>query len=741
MANHIIIPKQYFLLIILFAFTSITAIAQESADFPPPEIPVEVKAKKAMRQITIDGNLAEEDWQNAEVISDFFRVEPKQGGEYKYKTEVRVLFDEKNLYIGAFCKDSLGKKGVRVQDLRRDFAFGENDIFAVQLDAQNTKQYAVSFQTTPYGNQRDLQIFNGSKKDNDWNALWNVKTQITDDGYYAEFAIPFKTLRYNTPVAGEQQSWGITFFRLARREYEQTYFPKIPQAFGPFRMTYAAQLTGIEPPPPSTNLQVTPYALYNYDQTKAGDVETKGISEPKFGADIKWAVTPNSVVDLTVNTDFAQADVDRAVVNLERFNIFFPERRQFFLENSGIWSGSDSRFIKPFFSRRVGLQGNFNAAPAPIDAGARFTNKTEQRTIGALYVKQRATDFSPDTHFGVARYTQNYSKENNVGVMLTHQLDEQNSNLSLAEQNNSTVTLDGIIRPSSSLNLQYMASTSMGENDNGYAGTVKVGHSNNNHYLGFVGNVVSENYDPTMGFVFQKDVMHYSPGGYAILRPKKLPFVRRWDPGVFIDYYHDLKDFGNFQQASAYIFPVYFFFKDNSFFEASLTPTWQNINFDFAPLGIEITKDDYFYTTYNLEYRTDGSKKLSAKADYFFGDFYNGKKQTLKSSARFAPIPQVAFSTEYEYNSLKELGANKEDLKTNLYSAGLRLALNPKVQLQSFYQYNDFNEKGRINSRFSWEYSPQSFIYLVYNNTEDQLLTPHQQQNQFISKINFVKQF
>lgn len=321
--------------------------------FPPPTFPPEIKAGKTTGKIKIDGILNETSWQHAQTISNFYRIEPKQGGNYLYTTEVKVLYDKKNLYIGAFCKDTLGKKGIRVQDLKRDFSYGENDVFGVQIDAQNTKQYAVSFQTTPYGNQRDLQVFNGSNKDLDWNTLWNVKTSRTKNGYYAEFSIPFKSLRYLLSKDHKNSDWGITFFRLARRNYELTVFPKIPQAFGPHRMTYAAKLRNLETPKPSTNMQITPYVLYNYDIQKEGTTTSNKDSSSKIGGDLKWAVTPNAVVDVTFNTDFAQADVDRAVNNLERFNVFFPERRQFFLENSGIWAGANNSQIKPFLVEQL----------------------------------------------------------------------------------------------------------------------------------------------------------------------------------------------------------------------------------------------------------------------------------------------------------------------------------------------------------------------------------------------------
>ncbi|MEM7574833.1 MAG: DUF5916 domain-containing protein [Bacteroidota bacterium] len=714
----------------------------DAANFPPPEIPPTINAVQVAGKITVDGQLNEADWDKVSPTTDFFRQEPRQGGPIRYRTEVKVLFDDTYLYIGAFCQDSLGQAGVRVQDLRRDFSWGLNDLFGVALDPQNLKQYAQAFQTTPYGNQRDFQNFNGNNFDNGWNTLWKVRCQRTEEGFTAEFAIPFKTLRYDKPEAGEEVEWGMTFVRYARRDIEVSTFPAIPQSFTPYRMTYAARLRGIEVPAPSANIRVEPYTLYQYDNITEG---SNRMSEDifKIGGDVKWAINPRSVLDVTFNTDFAQANLDRAVNNLERFNIFFPEQRQFFLENSGIWAGGLQQSIRPFFSRRIGLQGSFNAAPAPIDAGTRFTQRTDKQAIAGLFVRQRATDNSPASNFGVARYLRNYGRENNVGIMLTHRLDEKAPQLDLAANNNTTITVDGQIRPTSEWDIQYLFSTSIDEQtaQTGFAGRIFAGQTTNKFYYGWVTEFTDANYLPAMGFVRQTNVISHNPGGYYIWRPKKTDWIRRWDPGIFINYNHDASDPSRFQQASLYIFPIYTWFKDNSFVEFSLSPTWQNINFNFAPLGLAIEQDNYFYTRFIVRYNTDRSKKWSAGASYNFGRFYNGRRNTLEISGRLAPIPHIALTVEYEHNDLNGVGIDNSNLSTDLITLGSRFALNPRLQLSTFYQYNSFDNQGRWNVRASWEYQPLSFVYLVFNDSQinDDLLDFREQQ--FISKFTLVKQF
>ncbi len=715
--------------------------AQDSENFPPPENPVKIKASKVSGTISIDGALDESDWEMAEGVSDFFRREPRQGGTIKYETQVKFLFDDKYLYIGAWCKDSAGIKGIRVQDLRRDFSWGDNDLFGIALDPQNLKQYAQSFQTTPYGNQRDFQNFSGNNFDTGWNTLWKVRTQRHADGYTAEFAIPFKTLRYDQLSPGQPIEWGVTLVRYARRDIEVSTFPAIPQSFTPYRMTYAAKLTGVEVPPPSANVRIEPYALYQYDRIKDGN-STTSQGDFKLGGDIKWAINPRTVLDLTVNTDFAQADVDRAVNNLERFNIFFPERRQFFLENSGIWSGGRQQSIRPFFSRRIGLQGSFNAAPAPIDVGARFTQRTEKHALAGLFVRQGSTSNSPASNFSVGRYLRNYGRENNIGVMVTHRYDESVEELGQLSNHNTTITLDGQIRPSSEWDIQYLFTTSIDETtgEAGFAGRFFAGSTSNKHYYGWVTEYTDEDYNPGIGFVRQNNVIRHNPGGYYIWRPKT-EFIRRWDPGVFANFNHDASDLSSFQQASLYIFPVYLWFKDNSFLEASFTPTWQNINFDFSPLGLPIAQDNYFYTRYLVRYNTDQSKKWSFEVSYNFGKFYDGRRNSLQLSGRLAPIPQAAITIDYEYNNLDNIGSEGRDLSINLVTLGSRFALNPRVQLSAFYQYNSFDEQGRWNIRASWEYQPLSFVYLVFNDTQLESLENPFQEQQFIGKVTFLRQF
>jgi hypothetical protein len=732
--------KYYLPIIFSLFFISKNKAQSPVENFPPPETPPVVRAEKVTEKITLDGSLDEAGWQRAQPVTDFFRMEPKQGGKYDFPTAVKILFDDKNLYVGVFCEDSLGKKGVRVQDFRRDFIYGENDIFFFQLDPQNLRRYCVSFQTTPLGTQRDLQVFDDDTRDNDWDALWSVRVKMLESGWSAEFAVPFKSLRYEQPKAGETASWGFTASRLARRTYEQTVFPPIPQAFSPYRMTYAARLEGLELPKPALNLRLNPYFLYNYEKRTVNGTEIPGTDAPKLGGDLKWAVNSHAVLDMTFNTDFAQADVDRAVNNLTRFNVFFPERRQFFLENSGVYP-SDGSSIYPYFSRTIGLANSqFNASSVPIDAGIRFNDRNEKRTLSGLYVHQRGTDDQGGANFGLARFQKNFGKQNNFGAMFTHRFDEAGENF--GSNHNSTFTADFFLRPNDNWTVNGLISGSRDEGTGkfGHAGNLFAGLNLNKMYAGWVTKWVTQDYLPGMGFTFANNVIHHNPGGYFIWRPKKeKSYIRRADPGFFVNYYHNASD-GKFQQADLYLFPVYLYFRDNSFLEVSLFPTWQNIDFGFEPLGILVPQGRYFYARKFMQYKTDRSRKFSASVSTSFGKFYDGRLTTFYTDVRFAPTPHAALTFDYELNSARSLGKNAADKDVHLYSGGLRLALNPHLQGTVFYQYNTLNKSGRWNARLSWEYRPLSFLYLVFNDTRSDLGIDRFRTTGLIGKISLMQQ-
>ncbi|MEM1002101.1 MAG: DUF5916 domain-containing protein [Bacteroidota bacterium] len=560
-------------------------------------------------------------------------------------------------------------------------------------------------------------------------------------GWYVEMAIPWKTLRYPDNC----QEMGIILTRNIRTNNEYVSFPAIPRDFNIYRMPYEAILTGIEPPPPTTNIQINPYLLVDSVNEKENGTVTNEESNFKAGGEIKWAVGPNSVLDLTYNTDFAQADVDRQVINLSRFSVLFPERRQFFLEGNEIYRMAAWDNLQPFFSRRIGLDNSGN--PIPIEAGARFTNRSPKQSIGALVIRQDESNTQPAANFAIGRYSRNIGGQNRIGALATFRYDEDNAEGS--SNYNTTLTVDGFLRPTQKINAFWMVSGSKNsgvENNEGYSGALWAYYSDNLLYVGLVESLVSENYDPKVGFIDTNNYLLTSPAASLKLRPKWLPkFIRQFSPGITTFFYHYLDDL-TFREGFASLRPMSFEFQDGSLIEYAYRLNWQSLREPFSPLGITINAGDYSYQRHIFRYRGDFSKKLAFSATYNFGDFFDGQLNTLSASLRIAPIPHISLNANYEYNKISALGINNVSTETNLLGTELRLALNPRLQLITFYQYNTSNNSSTINSRLSWEYLPLSYLFIVFNDNRfdgfDSDLSPVTFQNtQGIIKLTFLKQF
>ncbi|MEO6980212.1 MAG: DUF5916 domain-containing protein, partial [Mucilaginibacter sp.] len=349
-----------------------------------------------------------------------------------------------------------------------------------------------------------------------------------------------------------------------------------------------------------------PYSLYQYSQSTNSNNVTTNSSTLKFGGEAKWAVNPHAVLDLTLNTDFAQAEVDQAVNNLTRFNVLFPEKRQFFLEDQGVFAGASIEGLKPFFSRSIGLSNTqFNATPVPIDAGLRFTDRTKDRTFAALYVRQEGTAEQGAADFGVLRYLKNYGKENNIGVMFTDRVDEADPRKGFNTKNNSTLTVDGLVRPSNTLSIQYLVSASNNNSPDslGFASYFKIKYFDNKFFFYYQNEFISQKYNPAMGFIFQNNAIYHQTVEFISLRPKnkKWSWIREAEIGFDVNYYQNANDF-KFQQADLYIYPVYIVLNNGGVVQYAIRPNWQNINFDFSLLGVKLAQRNYSFTIHELTY-------------------------------------------------------------------------------------------------------------------------------------------
>ncbi|MGQ9804753.1 MAG: DUF5916 domain-containing protein [Chlorobiales bacterium] len=713
-----------------------TLAAQEV--FDPPKSRAKFVAFRAVAHIQIDGRLTETDWGKCPVATGFLQVEPNQGDSTFFQTDVRILFDAENLYIGAYCRDTIGYAGVRVPDLRRDFDFFTNDLFSVSIDGFYDQRSAMAFQVNPYGALRDLLVFDDRLYDRDWDGVWTAATQVCDTGWTVEIAIPFATLRYNAPdERTKTQSWGIQFTRIVRRENQVTSLPLFPRAYTPYRMSYSGDLIGLMPPPPRLNVRFQPYALQEVRAT------SNGVSgAPQVGGELKWAITSNDVLDLTLNTDFAQADVDRQVINLSRFSVFFPERRQFFLENASLFALGADNTIQPFFSRRIGLDDFGN--PIPIDGGVRYVRRTTSENIGLLLIQTRGDEARniPLSQFAVARFSQNLGKENRLGAMLNVRQDDATA--TSPSRINLVTTLDGFWRISPSWSYQAMVSNSQtrGAVGNGFGAYSFLSWSDNAGYIGLVNSIVSPDYNAGTGFVNRQNVVATSLGMYPNFRPDWKPsFIRAFEPDLFINLFHGVAD-GELQEASIQFSPISITFQSGGSIVFSVQPNWQFPTEPFSPItGVQIAEGTYTFTRIETRLNTDQSAAYSLNFVYSLGGYFDGRLNSIDITLNARPIPHIAISLRWLWNEFYDVGGSRNYRQTHLLVPELRVALNPRLQLIGFYQYNTAINTATLNARLAWEFAPLSFLYLVINDRSPVNNATFAREEQGILKINYIHQF
>jgi len=733
------------LLLLIMSVSSFHLFSQDADFFQPDSIKKEIVALKISSFIHIDGVMDEPEWKLAKPSPRFIQIEPYQGKDPNYETDVRVLYNQEYLYVGVFARDSLGKKAIRATDFMRDFDFTRHDLITLSFDGFNDKRNAMSFATNAYGVQRDLLAFDDLYYDVDWDGLWRVRTNRTDSGWTAEIEIPWQTLRYRKS-ADSIQNWGFNIYRNRRLTNEITAFSAFPRVFSSCRMDYAGVLKNLQPPPPKPNIRIQPYVLSSFDRYDNFDSTYKPRSTSlKVGGDLKWAINPNAVLDLTANTDFAQADADIQVNNVTRFSVFFPEKRQFFLENASLFGvnisqspdlSGGSMHIQPFFSRSIGLDTSGN--PIPIVGGGRFVYRSSKLNYGAIVMRQSDSGYLPATNFFVERMSENFGQQNRIGEMVSVKNNPAGTNIES--------TVDGFFRlgESHSLNTIFTQTITTNTGKKGFAGFAQYFYSTLHYKIWWTQSVVTKDFDPQMGFVSRTDVIGTTPGINWYYRGSALPFkkiLRSLEPGILPEFYYQAST-GKFIERDLPIWPIWFNFHSGAFFGYGFTPTFQRLIVPFQPLGENIAPGDYYYTQQAFWTGTDPSKIINLALMRSWGSYFNGHLTSTDIKLQVAPIPYISLTGEFNRNHFVGVGQPKNNSTVDLYIIQGRLALNPRVQLVGFYQKNSLNSSQNYNLRFSWEYHPLSYIYLIYNHgSANPMLELKQTEDHVIAKISYLKQF
>jgi hypothetical protein len=730
-----------FLPLLLLLLNAAHAWGQEV--FAPPAQKRRAAATATATAPAIDGLLNEAAWRTAAPLNSFIQRDPVQGVPANFATEVRFLYDDKYLYLASVCHDTIGRRQLRAPDMRRDFFPPDHDYLLIAIDGFRDERNAMAFVVNPYGAQRDVLIFDDKLADADWDGLWRVRTQRGDSGWVAEIAIPWQTLRYAPKTATDADyAWGLNIGRMRRASYELSTWAPVPRALSPGRMDYAGLLTGLNPPPPGLNLRLQPYALASTDRAADGSRQTR----LKTGGEAKWAITPETVLDLTVNTDFAQADVDRKVNNLSRFSVLFPERRQFFLENAslfspGLFPKGGSLRILPFFSRAIGLAAG---QPLPLDGGARLVHRSTARNFGGLAVRQRAADGQPANQFYVGRYSQNVGRQNNVGGLLTLRRHETGTEPGAPAYTSLTGAVDGFFRLGTKVTLSTMASVTGGSRA-GLGGTAaysELRYDANNLAVWWSEALVTKRYSPEVGFVGRRDVVSTTSGFYLIMRGKPwLPaWLRSFEPGTSNEFYHQAST-GRLLESSNRFFFFDGILQNGGFLRLYTNRVFQRLDEPFRPLGLRIAPGSYTYYTHNLLLHSDASRRLSYTAQASTGGYYDGRLHALTLTAKLAPSPHFFLLPSYELNDFRRVGEAQTSRRVALYGVESRVALNPRVQLSGFYQLNSNDDSRVLNLRFAWEYRPLSFLYLVLNQQGHVSADRPVTERGLIGKVSYLKQF
>lgn len=714
--------RQTLLLFILVLFYPAAALlAQDGMKFQEQ---FQVPLSKAKGTIKVDGILNENDWQVAGKAEDFFMKWPNDIGKPKRQTEVRVTYDEQFLYFGIKAIDT---NYHIVQTLKRDQGFFDSDAVTIALDPVNQRTNGFLFSITPYNVQSEDLVVVGTGPDNlqfSWDNKWYSATSRHETYWIAEIAIPFSTLRFKEG----KSTWGMNIVRTDAKNNEYSTWTDMPINFPFYDFGYSGSLRWDQPPPvPGTNISFVPFTTGSLNANNEGASATTGSLSGGF--DAKLALTPALNLDLTVNPDFSQIEVDRQVTNLTRFDIFFPERRTFFLENDDLFSSFGIPPMRPFYSRRIGLDEYGNRVP--IVAGARISgNLTKKTRIGLMNMQTRATTETAAQNYTAISFNQQVQARSIVkGYFLNKQgiETEKNSFASPLDRFGRNAGLEYVfIDKSGKWNgwASYHASmkptiekpqffTNAG---GGYFGkklsvVVDAGKITDDFYadMGFVNRI--ENYDALLDTTFRR--------GFSLLyNENKYTFFPKG--GALNQVTINLENFSVFNldgtlNERAHDLEFRFSFRSTSSLVIHLHNTVNQLPYNTAfTEATPLSPGKYQAYTTGLTYNTDLRKKVYVKTDFEIGDFYNGKILRQELSATYRAQPWGNFTLAFQQARLvfpEPYGKN------NLFLIAPRIEINFTNNLfwTTFLQYNNQRNNFNINSRLQWRYKPMSDIFLVYS--------------------------
>lgn len=698
--------RSKFLLLNILIYIPIILIGQVNTD------DYRLSIQKTNEKIKIDGVLEEAAWKNAAVAKDFFMITPVDTGKATQFSEARVSFDDENLYIAIiFFNNSTQGKYV-VESLKRDFSFGKNDNFLVAIDPFNNQNTGFAFGLNAYGAQWDGTMYDGRSVDLNWDTKWYSEVQFDEEKWVCEIAIPFKSIRYNEEIT----EWGINFSRLDLKASEKSSWAPVPRQFPSVTLAYAGALVWDSPPPKqSSNVSLIPYLSNNLNsQDNATPNNTF-----KVGGDLKYSLTSALNLDVTVNPDFSQAEVDQQVTNLDRFELFFPERRQFFLENGDLFSNFGYTTIRPFFSRRIGLN-------VPIQGGIRLSgNLDENWRIGIMDIQTRQDEGLnlAAENFGVVTLQRKVFDRSNLSVIFVN---KQAINLNNDQNNtsayNRNVGLEYNYFSADNLwngKLLFLKSLSPLAKQQGEVFASHIGYQSTRWNWRLQQEYISGNYSAEVGFIPRNNYIKLqATGGYLYYTNKETPLLSH-GPRVGRTYYFDT-DFNKKDQTQQ--LDYLFNFKNRSRFTLGIRRQYIELLTDFDPLRTQIAKltagTKHEWNSFTFSYDAKPQNRFTYSAELITGGYYdNGKRNAILGEFGYRFQPYLELSSLVNYNKI-ELPAPWNTNSFWLLGIKSNLTLTNKIFFSNLFQYNEQLGLWNFNSRFQWRYKPASDIFLVFNSNE-----------------------
>ena len=668
--------------------------------------------RKAVSAIKIDGVMDEEAWARADIATDFFMVLPMDTSHSKVQTQVRMAYDNQNIYLLATCYHSPGAS-YRVESLRRDFVFGKNDNFLLFIDPFEDQTNGFTFGVNAAGAQWDGMLYEGGKADLSWDNKWNSAVKDYSDRWILEAAIPFKSIRYKKGIS----NWGINFSRLDITVAEKSSWAPVPRQFPTASLAYTGTLIWDQPPPETgANISLIPSVFGSISR----DIENtkQAVYQKEIALDAKIAITSAINLDLAVNPDFSQVEVDRQVTNLDRYELFFPEKRQFFLENADLFANFGYATLRPFFSRRIGLG-------VPIQFGARFSGKLDKNwRMGFMDMQTQKVNGTglPGQNFAILALQRKVFSRSNIGIILINKqsidyLPGKDTTKPVYSQYNRNIGLEYNLASANNIwtgKMMLLKSFSAGKNlhDLVFAGHLQYSGRKWNLFTQY--EYAGKNYNAEVGYVPRKGYVKINPTiGYTFLRKS----------GKILSHGPKLSSAFFFNEAFHQTDNETFFAYSVAFRNQSTFLAW--VAHDYVKLlqGFDPTNTNKDTLARGTEHRWNawGTEFVSKPQGLFtygfstrYGGYYiNGSRLNLNLDLgyRFQPYVNIALSTSYNNIQLPMPWG-----RTNFWLVGPRIdvTFSNKLFFTTFFQYNEQQNNMNLNTRFQWRYKPASDLFIVY---------------------------